>query len=129
MDRVCDQLLAGAGFSLDENGGIRRRNPFHLFEYRFQSRAAAYYLLEPALIRYLLTIPEFLESPHREPPGAHTPLIGLILQRRSNTLKQDLIIEWLGQELHRSGSKRLHTHFCVAMGRNEDGRNSAVFSI
>jgi len=37
MDRVCDQLLAGAGFSLNKNGGIRWRHPFDLFEHRFRA--------------------------------------------------------------------------------------------
>src|ERR1700676_4277502 len=77
MNRVRDQLLAGAGFSLNKNGGIRRRNPFDLFEHRFQSRTIAYDLLESALIRCLITTSEFLESSHREPPGADALFNGL----------------------------------------------------
>src|SRR5258708_8154716 len=68
MNRVRDQLLAGAGFSLDKNGGIRRRNPFDLFEHRFQSRTIASDLLEFALIRRLIPTPESLDSSHRQPP-------------------------------------------------------------
>ena len=53
VNRVCDQFLAGACFSLDKNRGISRRDPFNLFEHRFQSRTVAYDLLESALIRNL----------------------------------------------------------------------------
>src|ERR1700680_2067406 len=85
MSRVRNQLPCSAGFSLDKNRGIRGRNPFDLFEYRFQSRTIAYHLLEFALIRRLITTTESLESSHREPPGAHALFIGLnsleVLQR------------------------------------------------
>jgi hypothetical protein len=50
MNGVRDQLLASASFSLDKDRGTRRRNPFDLFEYRFQSRTIPYHLLESALI-------------------------------------------------------------------------------
>jgi hypothetical protein len=33
VNRACDQLLAGACFSLDKNGGIRRRDLLNLFEH------------------------------------------------------------------------------------------------
>ena len=55
VDGVCDQLLAGAGFSLDKNSRISRRNAFDLLEHRFQSRTVAYHLLESALIAVLVT--------------------------------------------------------------------------
>jgi hypothetical protein len=64
MNRVRDQFLASAGFPLYKNGGIRGRNPFDLFEHRFQSWAIANNLLESALIRRLITTPESLESSH-----------------------------------------------------------------
>jgi hypothetical protein len=64
MDRVRNQLLAGSGLPLYKNGGIRGRNPFDLFEYRFQSRTIANDLLESALVRRLITTPESLESSH-----------------------------------------------------------------
>jgi hypothetical protein len=38
VNRACDQLFADAGFSLNQNGGIRRRDLFDLFERRFQRR-------------------------------------------------------------------------------------------
>jgi hypothetical protein len=62
--RACNQLLAGAGLSLDKNGGIRGRDAFNLFERGFQSRTVAYELLESALIRNLITTPESFESSH-----------------------------------------------------------------
>src|ERR1700734_563369 len=102
MNCVRDQLLAGASFSLNKNRGIRGRDPFHLFEHRFQGRTIADDLLESALIRQLTTTPDFLQSPHREPPGAHSlVIIGSILQSRSDALEEDLIIEGFGQELYR----------------------------
>src|SRR5580692_99169 len=76
MNRVRDQLLAGAGFSLYKNGGIRRRNPFDLFEHRFQSRTVTYDLLESSLVRRLITTLVSLESSHRDPPGAQVFVIG-----------------------------------------------------
>ena len=33
MNGVRDQFLAGAGFPLDKNGGIGRRNSFDVFEH------------------------------------------------------------------------------------------------
>src|ERR1700693_4817880 len=77
MNRVRDQLLASACFSLDKNGGIRRRDPFDLFEHRLQSTTIAYDLLESTLIRRLITTNESLDSSHREPPRARTLFIGL----------------------------------------------------
>src|SRR3984957_20429991 len=44
VNRMRDQLLAGARFSLDKDGGVRRRDPFDLFEHRLQSRTFAYNL-------------------------------------------------------------------------------------
>src|SRR5437868_9697739 len=64
-----DQLLAGACFSLDEYGGIGRRDAFDLFEHRFQSRTVAYNLLESALVAVLVTrLESFRQSSHRGPP-------------------------------------------------------------
>src|ERR1700752_2404186 len=77
MNRVRDQFLAGAGFSLYKNGGIRGRNPFDLFKHRFQGRTIAYHLLESALIRRSISIPESLDSSHRAPPGANALVIRL----------------------------------------------------
>jgi hypothetical protein len=57
VNRVRDQLLASARFSLDKHGGIRRRDPFDLFEHCFQSRTIAYDLLESTLIRNSITSP------------------------------------------------------------------------
>src|SRR5881397_1486410 len=75
VNRVRDQLLAGACFSLDKNGGIRRCHTFDLFEHLFQSRTVAYDLLESALIRKLLTTLDSLESSHRGPPGYACALV------------------------------------------------------
>ena len=48
VNRARDQLLAGAGFSLDQHSGIGGRDAFDLFEHRFQSRTVADDLLESA---------------------------------------------------------------------------------
>jgi len=72
MYRVRNQLLASARFPLDNDRGIRGRNPLDLLEHRFESRAVANHLLEFALVRRLLTTTESFESSHREPPGART---------------------------------------------------------
>ena len=66
MNRVRDQLLARAGFSLDKNSGTGRRYALNLFEHRFQRRAVAYDLLESALTRHWITSCEFCESSHRD---------------------------------------------------------------
>src|SRR5882757_1342301 len=42
VEHLRDQLLAGAGFSLEKNGGIRRRDAFDLCEQRLQRRTVAY---------------------------------------------------------------------------------------
>src|SRR5580700_1855185 len=42
VNRMRDQLFAGACFPLDQDGRVRRRYAFDLFEYCFQSRTAAY---------------------------------------------------------------------------------------
>src|ERR1700752_3699734 len=54
VNRVGDQLFAGACFSLDQDGGVRRRYTFDLFEYCLQSRTAAYNPLEAPLLPILL---------------------------------------------------------------------------
>src|SRR5713226_6014278 len=68
VNRACDQLLAGACFSQDKNGGIGRRDAFDLFEYRFQSRTVAYDLLESARIAVLVGRSESCSSCHGRPP-------------------------------------------------------------
>jgi hypothetical protein len=55
VNRARDQLFAGAGFTLEKDGRIRWRHPFDVSEDRFQSRTAAYQLLESALIVVLVT--------------------------------------------------------------------------
>ena len=104
MDRARDQLLAGACFALDKNGGVRRRDAFDLFEYGFQSRTVAYDLLESTLITILVTGTESFENFHRGPPGAPrcTSLQGSTLKSRANTVEQNFVVERLCQELHRT---------------------------
>src|SRR6266481_1222311 len=63
-----DQLLARAGFSLDQNGGIGRRDAFDLLEYSFQSGATAYELLKPAFPRILVHASESCKTSHKWPP-------------------------------------------------------------
>ena len=46
MNRVRNQLLAAACFSLDQHCRTCRRDPFDLFEHRFQSRTVAFDLLD-----------------------------------------------------------------------------------
>src|SRR5437879_13716283 len=65
VNRVSDQLFAGACFSLNKNSGIGRRNAFNLVQHCLQRRAAAYNLLEPAFIRDFITTSESFESSHR----------------------------------------------------------------
>src|SRR5262245_25099500 len=50
-----DQLFAGAGLSLDQHSGIRRRNAFDLLKDGLQRRAGADNLLESALRAILVT--------------------------------------------------------------------------
>src|SRR6266481_891305 len=96
----------------------------------FQFTASdADHMLKSAVVRRLITTPEVLESSHREPPGAHPLLYGLILQRCSNALEQNLVIKRFGQEFDRACSQRLHPHFCVAVCRDEDGWNLAAFGV
>jgi hypothetical protein len=64
VDRVRDELLAGACFSLDQHRRTGGRDPFDLFEHSVQSRTVAYDLLESALIRSLITSPQYLDSCH-----------------------------------------------------------------
>src|SRR6266849_708258 len=105
VDRMRDELLAGARFSLDENCGTRRRDAFDLFKHRFQCRTIADDLLEPARIRILITSPQYPDSCHREPPcTACTLSIGSTLQSYSDTLEQGFIVEWFCHELHRACS-------------------------
>ncbi len=95
MNRARDQLLAGACFTLDKNGGIRRSDSFDLFEHCLQSRTVAYELLEPALRRNLIATPDIFESSHNLPPGAGCMFLsGSTLQSRSNRLEQGFIVEW-----------------------------------
>jgi hypothetical protein len=54
VDGLRDQLLAGACFSLDQDGGTRRRHAFDLFEYRLQSGTVAYDPFEAALLPILI---------------------------------------------------------------------------
>src|SRR5579863_3273197 len=54
VNRVGDQLFAGACFSLDQDGRVRRRYAFDLFEHCFQSRTPAYNPLEAPLLPILI---------------------------------------------------------------------------
>src|SRR5246127_3248106 len=65
VNRVGDQLFAGACFSLDQDGGARRRYAFDLFEDCFESRTAAYNPLEAPLLPILIAWPELLQSSYR----------------------------------------------------------------
>src|SRR5437899_9481459 len=122
VNRARDQLLAGACFALDKDGGICRRDAFDLFEHRFQSRTVAYELLESALIGNLIATPEIFESSHREPPAPRArSLSGSTLQSRSNSLEQGFLVKRFCQELHCCCSQRLHPHLCVAVRRSATG--------
>ena len=96
MNSPRNQLLAGASFSLDENGGIRGGDLFDLIEHGFQSRTLAYDLLESARIAVLFGGPESYNSSHVRPPSAlsQTPVLaGLAFQSGSNPIKQDFVVE------------------------------------
>src|SRR5580704_13453978 len=86
MYRVRNQLLASARFPLDNNCGIRGRNPLDLLEHRFESRAVADHLLEFAPVRPLFATTESLESSHRQPPGARIQSLSAQLSRAARTL-------------------------------------------
>src|SRR5208282_4940908 len=72
VDRVCDEFLAGAGFSLDQHGRTGGCDAFNSFEHCFQSRTVAYDLLESALVKILISSPQNLGSCHRGPPSCLT---------------------------------------------------------
>src|ERR1700693_3889823 len=78
VDGVCDEFLAGAGFTLDQHSRTGGRDSFDLFKHRFQRRTIADDLLESARVRILITSPQYPDSCHREPPlTAYTLFIGL----------------------------------------------------
>src|ERR1700688_4507643 len=130
VNRVCDQLLACAGFSLDQHGGIGGRDPFDLFEHRFQSMTVPYDLLESALIRRLVNSPCYLDTRQSDPLAVRTPCFSSsAFQGCPNTVQQGFVVERLCQELHRSCSQRLHPHFLVAVRGEADGRNPATLSV
>src|SRR5882672_4425770 len=131
VNRAGDQLLAGAGFSLDKNGGICRRDLLDLFEHRFQGRTVAYQLLESAPITVLVSGPESCNSCHEEPPVPRytLPMTGSTLQSGANTLEQCSVIERFCHELHSACPQRLHPHFFVAMCGDEDDWNPAMFGV
>src|SRR6266850_2711770 len=132
VNRARDQLLAGACFSLDQNGGIRWRDLLDLFEHRFQSGTAPYNLLEFARITVLVSGPESCDGCHGGPPCAShytLPMTGSTLQSGTNTLEQCSVIERFCHELHCACSQRLHSHFFVAMRGDEDDRNPATFGV
>jgi hypothetical protein len=59
VNRAGDQLLAGRGFSLNQDRGISRRDAFDEAEHGFHGGAATDDLLEPALIRTRVTLLSF----------------------------------------------------------------------
>jgi hypothetical protein len=54
VNRVSDEFLASAGFSLDQNSRVHRRNPFGLFQNGSQGRTVADDLLESADPAFLI---------------------------------------------------------------------------
>src|ERR1017187_731110 len=58
------QLLAGAGFSLDQDGGVGGRNSFDLFEHRFQCRTVSNELFESAGTAVTVIRSDSVESFH-----------------------------------------------------------------
>jgi hypothetical protein len=54
VNRVSDEFLASAGFSLDQNSRVHRRYPFGLFQNGSQGRAVADDLLESANPTFLI---------------------------------------------------------------------------
>src|SRR5260370_21920206 len=75
------------------------------------------------------TLPNLWIAPTENLLAPPRALYRLILQSCSNALEQHFIVKRFGQELHRSRSQCLHPHFCVAVCRDEDGWDSAVFSV
>jgi len=77
VNSVRDQLLAGAGFSLNKYSGIGWRYSFNLFEHRYKRRTLAYDPLESALVRSLIAASESVVrsdlssriDSHKGPPG------------------------------------------------------------
>src|SRR5882757_6210871 len=73
-----DELLAGAGFAVNQHSRTGGRDSFDLFKHRFQRRTIADDLLESARVRILITSPQYPDSFHREPPGTACTLpVGL----------------------------------------------------
>src|ERR1700683_3801533 len=72
VNRAGDEFLAGAGFTLEKNGGIGGRDAFDVREDGFESRATANQLLESALIAVRVPASglESYDCCHRAPPGA-----------------------------------------------------------
>jgi hypothetical protein len=47
----------------------------------------------------------------------------------SNTFEQQLVIEWFGEKLYRPGPHGLKTQILIAVGRDKDGGDLALFSV
>src|SRR6266853_2066897 len=122
VNRLRDQFLARARFSVDQYSGTGGRDAFDLFEYRFQSEAIAYDLLESALITVLVSGRDFFArstvssgtNSHKGSPGAPgcvVPLLISALQSHPNHLKELLVIERFRQKFHCPRSQRLQSQF------------------
>src|ERR1700691_2417962 len=68
VDRARDQLLARAGFTLDQDSGTCRRHPFDPIEHSFQRRTVANELLEFARAGPLIVAGTTFGWPHVKTP-------------------------------------------------------------
>jgi hypothetical protein len=123
------QLLSGAGFSLDQDGGVGCRHSLDLFENGFQSRTISYELFKSA--RTAITVigsSDSVESFHEDLLMLRAE-VGSTLQSCSNTLEQGFVIKGFCQEFHGARSQRPHPHLRVAVCRDEDSRDPAMLGV
>ncbi len=97
MNCVRNQLLASAGFSLDENRGVSGRDSLDLLQHSFQGATVADDSLEPALSKIAVARFELLQCSHRNllDTGARY-LKRSTLHGCPNILEQDFIVEGFG---------------------------------
>src|ERR1700761_76240 len=72
VNRLCDQLLARSGFSLNEHSGCCRCDAFHLLQYRLESCTLAHNLLKSGPSSVVGPKSAIFEGPHTVPPATFT---------------------------------------------------------
>src|ERR1700759_4999592 len=130
MDSPCYQLLARASFSLNQDGGVGRGDALDPVQYRFQGAALSDDLLKLAFAEVLFCEFEGGRSCHEAPSWVSGDrLTASDLQSRLNTFKQRTVAEWLREEFNCTCAQGLHSHLRIAVGRDENGWNSAAVCV